>query len=59
MLIASTFLLWVVVAVLGIAVLALVRQVGALSERLAADALPAPPVGDGSGSEVSAPDDRC
>lgn len=35
MLIASTFLLWIVVAVLAIAVLALARQVGVLYERIA------------------------
>jgi methylamine dehydrogenase accessory protein MauD len=35
MLIASTFLLWIVVAVLAIAVLALARQVGVLHERIA------------------------
>lgn len=35
MLIASTFLLWIVVAVLAIAVLALVRQIGVIHQRIA------------------------
>lgn len=35
MLIASTFLLWIVVALLVVAVIALARQVGVLNERLA------------------------
>lgn len=49
MLIASQFLLWVVVALLVIAVLALSRQIGALRERLnpvAAADVPAPAVGE-------------